>query len=34
MNFLLERLQEETNDLKTIFEALPKLTKLAVKNMW
>lgn len=32
MNFLLARLQEETNDLKTIFEALPKLTKLAVKK--
>lgn len=32
MNFLLARLQEETNDLKTIFEALPKLTKLAVKT--
>lgn len=33
MNFLLKRLQEEVNDLKTIFDALPKLTKLAVKNM-
>lgn len=32
MNFLLKRLQEEVNDLKTIFEALPKLTKLAVKK--
>ena len=32
MNFLLNRLQEEVNDLKTIFEALPKLTKLAVKK--
>ena len=38
MNFLLNHLQEEINDLKTIFEALPKLTKLAVKkqmvNQW
>lgn len=38
MNFLLIRLQEDVNDLKTIFEALPKLTKLAVKkqmvNQW
>lgn len=32
MNFLLKRLQEEVNDLKTIFEALPKLTELAVKK--
>lgn len=32
MNFILDRLREETNDLKTIFEALPKLTKLAVKK--
>lgn len=33
MNFLLNRLQEEVNDLKTIFEAIPILTKLAVKKM-
>lgn len=32
MNFLLNRLQEETNDLKTIFESLPKLTKLAAEK--
>ena len=32
MNFLLKRLQEEVNDLKTIFEVLPKLTELAVKK--
>ena len=32
MNFLLKRLHEEVNDLKTIFEALPKLTELAVKK--
>ena len=32
MNFLIKRLQEEVNDLKTIFEALPKLTELAVKK--
>lgn len=32
MNFLLARLHEEVNDLKTIFEALPKLTKLAIKK--
>ena len=38
MNFMLSRLQEEVNDLKTIFEALPKLTKMAVEkqmvNQW
>lgn len=32
MNFLLNRLQEEIKDLKTIFEALPKLTNMAVKK--
>ena len=32
MNFLLNHLHEEVNDLKTIFEALPKLTKLAVEK--
>lgn len=32
MNFLLKQLQEETNDLKTIFEALPTLTRLAVEK--
>lgn len=32
MNFLLNCLHEEVNDLKTIFNALPMLTKLAVKK--
>lgn len=32
MNFLLAQLQEEVNDLKTIFEVLPILAKLAIKK--